>query len=90
MTSHTARIAGAACLVLLANLFVASTVHAAEFKAGPRETVRIKRAPKQPEIMQFAALHIELIEAPRIAESVVQSRCTAARIGPRNTIRRCR
>ncbi|MGH8177602.1 MAG: hypothetical protein ACREV5_15195 [Steroidobacter sp.] len=89
MKPSPARTAAAVSLALLANLFFASTAHVAEPKGGPRETVRIKRAPKQPETAQFAALQIHPAELSRPEKSDDRAACVD-RIGPRNTITRRR
>ena len=65
MKPVTARIAGIASLTLLANLFLASTAHVAEPKAGPYESARIKRSPKQPESPPFAALQFHSTDMSR-------------------------
>lgn len=88
MKPSMTRAAGAASLTLLANLFFASTAHVAEFKAGPRETVRIKRTPKQPETVQFAALKVSLENELRPEKSDGRAACNRA--GPRHTISRCK
>jgi hypothetical protein len=91
MKPVTARIAGVASLTLLANLFFASTAHVAEPKAGPHESVRIKRAPKQPESPLFAALQLNSADLSRPTESEKRSACVERRrIGPRDTIVLCR
>ena len=90
MKPSTSRVAGALSLALLANLFLTSTAHAVEFRAGPRETVRIKRAPKQPETAQFAALQIHPTDLSRPDQTAERGACAIHRIGPRNTIARCR
>jgi hypothetical protein len=90
MKPVTARIAGVASLTLLANLFFASTAHVAEPKAGPHESVRIKRAPKQPESPRFAALQVNSADLSRPRESDESSACSDGKRGPRETIVLCR
>ncbi len=89
MNPSPTRTAGVVSLALLANLLFASTAHAAEPKGGPRETVRIKHAPKRLETAQFAALQIHPAELSRPEKPDDRSTCVY-RIGPRNTITRCR
>ena len=90
MKPGTARMAGVVSLTLLANLFFASTAHVAEPKAGPHESVRIKRAPKQPESPWVAALQFDSADLPRPFESEESSACADGRRGPRETILLCR